>query len=139
VGYQKHKRPTLSPDEDGLMQDVAGGAGGVDDTALEQDTGLLDLAGDKIYAKTLTLATHSGGTNNIAHGITGLKRLRSLEGSMEEQSSGKWFPIPYASGSANIGAQVAVSSTNIELTLGSFWSNGQIINIRITIQYTKTA
>ena len=138
MGYQKHRKPTLAPNESGEMVDVAGGAGGVDDTALEQATGLKDITGDDLYAKTITLASHTGGTNNMAHGITGLKRVRSLQGSMEEQSSGKWFPIPYASGSANIGAQIGVSSTNIELTLGSFWSTGQIINIEITLIYSKT-
>ena len=114
------------------------GGGGVSDSASEQLTGLNDVTGDPLYQKTLTLSSHTGGTNNVAHGITGLKRMRSIQGSMKENSTGKWFPIPYASGSANIGAQLAVSATNIEFTLGSFWSTGQIVELEFHITYTKT-
>lgn len=118
---------------------VGGGGGGlVDDSTTEQALGINDVDGDALHQKTVTLASHTGGTNNIAHGITGLKRVRSLEGSMKQTSSGDWLPIPYASGAANIGAQIAVDATNVKLTLGSFWTSGTITLIQITLIYSKT-
>jgi len=113
-----------------------GGGGGVSDSLTEQATGLTDLDGDALYQKTVTLASITGGLENIAHGITGYKRLHSVRGSLV--AGALWSPIPMASGSANVGMQIDVDATNVRIIPGSFWSVGQLTDLQITITYSKT-
>jgi len=115
----------------------SGGGGGVSDSVSEQATGLTDKDGNALYQKTVLLASIAGGSENIAHGITGLLRVRSIEGSCVT-TGGLFSPIPLASGSGNVGMQVDVDGTNVRIIPGSFWTVGTITLLQITLTYTKT-
>lgn len=114
---------------------------GVDYSTDEQDTGQVWTDGTTpVYQKTIVVGNLSGATT-AAHGITGLTRIVGLEGGMEDGDASNFYPLPFASGAANIGVQIKVDATNIEIAPGSYWnrsSNATSLNAAVvTIRYLK--
>ena len=142
MGVQKNRRPTIAPDSDGAYQDVAGGGGGggagaLDRTAVEQDAGFTNLAGDAVYQITVEIA--AGPANealNIPHGITGMKKLIKCEGFLDNGSF--WRSINNLEATITANLHWALSDTNFILVSGT-GSDYSLYSGEVTIFYTKTA
>lgn len=117
-----------------------GGAGGLDYSTTEQDTGLVWHDSEPIYVKTILHATPTdAGISTFAHGITTIKDVVNIELIVESDAgSGVWYPFSFASGSFDM--KTEVNGTNVVFTSGASWSGGagvNLANIAATISYTK--
>ena len=142
--------PDLYVDDDTSIEDQISAqisseaAAGLNWTTSEQDTGLT-YAGDAVYQKTVVVGDLTGGVSkDVAHGITGLKRIIRFEGGMEDGQAGAsqvFYPLPFASPSANIGVQIQATATEVKLFAGSYWNRStgdrELNAAVVTLLYTK--
>jgi hypothetical protein len=146
MGYKKFKRPLLAKAETSEIEG-AGGGGGTGWSTDEVDTGLTWIDDRPVYKKTIDCGDLTGGSNKAtAHGISNFEGLVGIEGGMEDTRTGNdktYYPIPFASPSANIGVQVQVTPVNVNVFAGSYWNRSTaattLNNCIITLYYVKTA
>ena len=114
----------------------AGGAGGIDYSTTEQDTGLKWIDGKTVYQKTVSIGTLPN-TNqaNVPHLISNIDSIIMCTGFATNGTS--TLPLPYATNSdgANIGINCP-DKTNITIFDGSDRSS---FTGYVTLRYTKTA
>jgi len=134
MGIQKHTRPTIVPD---------GGSGGyrdvgseIDRTTAEVAAGYTDVNGDPVYQKTIVIAAGPNNeTLNIAHGITGLKKLVRLEGYIDNGTF--WRSVNNLEATATANLHWALSATNFVLVSGTGGDYSGYSG-SVTVWYTKT-
>ena len=100
----------------------------------EHLTGVNWTDGKPIYRKVVNFgALPNATTKNIAHGITGLDIVVSLEGVAKHPSIGNYLPLTYVTGIARVELLIQGSDIRI-VTDSSFqdWTSTHII-----IEYTK--
>jgi hypothetical protein len=136
-------------DDDTSIEDyVAANGGGIPDYSTdEQDTGAVWVDGTTpIYQKTINVGDLTGGSSkDVAHGITGLARVVGIEGGMEDGQAGAsqvFYPLPFASPSANISVQIQLTATQIKVFAGSYWNRAgggtELNSAYVTVRYLKS-
>lgn len=127
---------TLNPAYGGAPAQ-GGGAGGLDFSTTEQDTGQKYLGAETIYEKTITF---SAGPNNelinIAHGISNLGRIVDIQGFMDDGTLQRNVNNMEATVSAQ--AHYAIDDTNI-IFLSGIGGDFSGYNGFFKLRYLKTA
>lgn len=140
MGIQKHRRPTIAPDSDGVYQDVSGGGGGageIDRTGTETLAGFTSLEGDAVYQKTIAIpAGPTNETVNVAHGITGMKALINAELFFDNASL--WRTVMNVEAIQATACMWHLTATNIVLFTGATGVYAGYSG-EATLFYTKTA
>lgn len=133
MGIQKNRKPMIAPNADGVMTSTT--LNGLNRTSGEQDTGLTDVFGDKIYQKTLTI---TAGPNNsivsIPHGIVGLKRLEDISGFIDDGVTWRGITNPEAISAQTL--HFALTTTDLALQSGT-GGDYSAFSGSATLQYTK--
>ena len=95
--------------------------------------------GSTLYEKTVEVGTLTYGTswNEMAHNISNVNKVISIQGIFQDTSAGNWLQIPAYRPVNQLGVLMACDSTKIK------WINNWITsenaeNAVVTIQYTKT-
>lgn len=102
----------------------------------EHATGENWIAGETIYRKVIDFGTlPNATTKNVAHGITNLDIVISLEGVARNTIIGNYLPLSYPTGGFR--AELLIQGSDIRIVTDSNfqdWTQTYII-----IEYTKTA
>lgn len=111
----------------------------MDYSTTEINTGAKWIDGSAIYKKTVDCgALPDTTTKHVAHNISNLSRVISVEGWAYKTQNDPAFPIPYASPTAVNSVGISVTpSNNIAITAGSdrsSWTESYV-----TIRYTKSS
>ena len=126
----------LSALEQEIIEKVEGNnLGNVNYSTDEHLTGANWIDGKPIYRKTIAFgALPNATTKNVAHGITGLDVVVSLEGVARNTIIANYLPLTYVTGTARVELLIQGSSVRI-VTDSNFqdWTQTHII-----LEYTKT-
>jgi len=138
MGVSKSRRPIIAPVDEvqTALGGGGGGAGSLDRTAVEQDAGFTNLAGDAVYQKSR--ASAAGPANealNLPHGITNLKKLIKAEGFLDNGTL--WRAINNLEATITANLHWAVSATDFILVSGT-GSDYSLYSGEVTFFYTKT-
>ncbi len=78
-------------------------------------------------------------TQDIAHGVTGLKRVVRFGGVITDDD-GDHFDLSFGTSASAFGIQLQADATNVTILTGSGWTGaGNLLkDPRIVIEYTKT-
>lgn len=109
---------------------VPGGAGGIDYSETEQDTGIKWTDGTPVYQKTFIIDSLPASNTQIPHGIDNFGILINAEGSVEQADTFNLY-LP-----SRI-CEIYVSPTNLAIVY-----QGSVITGRpaqVTLYYTKTS
>lgn len=134
MGVIKHRRPVLAPD--GTTGKMGGLDGGVAWSTTEAATNDTWTDGKTIYRKVVTDSGDiTAGSNDYAHGITGLDRVIKVEGWADQDDAGSSrVPMPFVGG-ADTPAILETVGSNGSFELGGGFENvgGAIGRINLTI------
>ena len=126
----------------GLLENAEGGsgAGGIDYSTDEQDTGLKWIDGKKVYRKTISVGAMPNATiKNVDHNITNLDTVISASGMVYRTDDQSYYTLPLVhSFAASNNISISVTGTQISLATGYNWST-ITDNGYVTILYTKSA
>ena len=115
-----------------------GGAGGINYSTTEQDTGLKWVDGKEIYQITLDIDSASSGDNSINHGISNVAHIVNAYGIMFTKS-GVSIPVPNGDPQSQWILKIYnCGATSFGLTVGSGLVS-DLSHIYVTLQYTKSA
>ena len=134
MGVVKHRRPVLAPDGiTGKMGGLDGGSAWSTTETASKDTW---TDGKTIYRKVITSSGDiTAGSNDYAHGITGLDKVIKVEGWADQDDAGNSrVPMPFVGG-ANTPAILETVGSNGSFELGGGFENvgGAIGRINVTI------
>ena len=94
------------------------------------------IDGSVIYRKTINLGTMpNNDSKTVAHNIANLDKVIKIDGGGYSQSSGYYYPIPFAAAVQGWSIEVAVTSTNIVIYTTTDRSD---ISSYLTLYYTKS-
>lgn len=117
----------------------SGGSGSINYSTTEQDTGVKWINGETIYQKTVYSAGGTTGEITISHGISNLAHCIYAEGWFHDTySSGFDSPLPKLDALHNDIGITEVNSTSVKCNVPSAYGDGRIIDIYITLRYTKS-
>lgn len=115
-----------------------GGSGGIDYSTDELDTGIKWIDGKTIYRKTINCgALPNTASKDVAHGITNIDRIVSIEGYAYNPTLHSTMPIPYSTNSTAANVGVNADTTSINIFDGS--DRSAFTEAYITLVYTKTS
>ena len=118
---------------------VGGGGGSIDYSTEEQDTGIKWIDGSAIYQKTIYSAGGTTGVTEISHGISNLAHCIYAEGFFHDTYDGGFdSPLPKLDALHNDIGITEVTSTSVKYNVPSVYGDGRIIDIYITLRYTKS-
>lgn len=116
-----------------------GGSGALDYSTEEQDTGIKWIDGSTIYQKTVYSAGGTTGEITISHGISNLEHCIYAEGFFHDTYSGGFdSPLPKLDALNNDIGITEITSTSVKCNVPSVYGDGRIIDIYITLRYTKS-
>ena len=118
-----------------------GGAGLVDISTSEQDTGQLWHNSKPIFSKTILIADPTNaGITTVAHSISDIEDVVRIEGTVELNSTPvDWLPLGFPAGTFDV--RIECNLTNVIFTSGSAWTGGaglDLTDVVATVFYTKT-
>lgn len=103
----------------------------------EKDTGFTWVDGRTIYKKTINTGALPNSTNkNIAHGISGLSNIISMDGFAYSSTTNVTFPLPTVNTGPTFAVGLQADKTNIRLQTGVDYSSYN--SSYVTLSYTKT-
>lgn len=111
----------------------------VDYSTTEQDTGVKWINGDTIYQKTVYSAGGTTGVIEISHGISNLEHCIYAEGWFHDTYSGGFdSPLPKLDALHNDIGITEITSTSVKCNVPSVYGDGRILDIYVTLKYTKS-
>ena len=111
------------------------GGGGISYSTEEQDTGLTWIDGKKIYQLTVDCgAGPINTTKDVPHGIDNIDTIINMYGVGISSSNTGPIPLVMPNGTGQI--RLAINANDVKLISNSDTSG--VINIYVTMQYTKT-
>lgn len=104
-------------------------------TTTEQLTGAVWIDGKQIYRKVIdTTALPNATTKNVAHGITGMTKVISLNG-MASGSGTVNRPLPYADATLTDAVELDIDATNVSLR--STGNQSAFTASHVVVEYVK--
>ena len=101
----------------------------------EHVTGEQWLSGETVYRKVINFgALPNTATKNVAHGITGLDTVISLEGVARNTIIGNYLPLSYPTGTARV--ELLIQGSDIRVVTDSNFSDWT--ETYVIMKYTKT-
>ena len=148
MGFEKIRRPIISP-IDNVMSELGAGGGSGSFTTSEVDTGGTWIDGKKIFRKVIDDSAHGTygtGVTLVPHGLAmaNIDRIVRIDGSIKRDIDNQHYPIPWLSptSSATFGIAISIKDTNLELILAAGWANvagTRLSSATFIIEYTKVA
>ena len=117
---------------------ASGGAGGINYSTTEQDTGLKWIDNKTVYQKTISIGTINAAQGaSVDHGITNLDQVISMMCVGFNTAENRWNMVPRVDNAINYQRGIGISSTQV--VIGTSSNAQQLTNTYITLQYTKSS